>query len=95
MLFMSCVCHAFASVHCCPVVTCWERAELLALVCDVKLCFVTLPHGILGLFWYLIVSIPDLCRLSSFYFLDITSGDDDNIHQRHIDQTSLHLIPDV
>ena len=38
MLFMSCVCHAFASVHCCLVVTCWERADLLALVCDVKLC---------------------------------------------------------
>ena len=32
---MSCVCHAFASVHCCLVVTCWERADLLALVCDV------------------------------------------------------------
>ena len=29
------VSHAFASVHCCLVVTCWERADLLALVCDV------------------------------------------------------------
>ena len=35
MLFISCVCHAFASVHGCLVVTCWERADLLALVCDV------------------------------------------------------------
>ena len=35
VLFMSCVFHAFASVHCYLVVTCWERAELLALVCDV------------------------------------------------------------
>ena len=35
VLFMSCVCHAFASVHCCRVVTCWERADLLALVCGV------------------------------------------------------------
>ena len=25
----------FASVHCCFVVTCWERPDLLALVCDV------------------------------------------------------------
>ena len=33
MLFMPCVCHAFASVHCCLVVICWERADLLALVC--------------------------------------------------------------
>ena len=40
MLFMSCDCHAFASVHCCLVVTCWERADLLALVCDVYCGFV-------------------------------------------------------
>ena len=32
---MSSVCHAFVSVHCCLFVTCWERADLLALVCDV------------------------------------------------------------
>ena len=43
MLFMSCVCQAFASVQCCLVVTCWERADLLALVCDVKLCFCRFP----------------------------------------------------
>ena len=35
VLFVSCVCHAFASVHCCLVVACWERADLVALVCDV------------------------------------------------------------
>ena len=28
--------------------------------------FVTFPCGILGLVWYLIVSISDLCRLSYF-----------------------------
>ena len=32
---MSCVSHAFASVHCCLVVTCWEGAALLALFDDV------------------------------------------------------------
>ena len=68
MLFMSCVCHAFASVHCCLVVTCWERADLLALVCDdVKLCFSTFQCGILGQVWYFIVSILDLYRISFFY----------------------------
>ena len=36
MLFMSCVFHAFTSVHCCLVITSWERAGLLALVCDVS-----------------------------------------------------------
>ena len=30
--------------------------------------FVTFPCGILGQVWYLIVSIPDLCRLS---YLDL------------------------
>ena len=40
---MSCDCHAFASVHCYLVVTCWERADLLTLVCDVQLCFCNFP----------------------------------------------------
>ena len=36
------------------------------LVCYVALCFVTFLYGFLGLVWYLIVLIPDLCLLSSF-----------------------------
>ena len=35
MLLMSCVFNAFASGHCCLVGTCGERADLLALVCNV------------------------------------------------------------
>ena len=66
MLFMSCVCLAFASVHCCLVATWRERTDLLALVCDVYCDFVTFPFGILGQVWYLIVSIPDPCCLSYF-----------------------------
>ena len=50
MLFMSRVCHAFASVHCCLVDTCWEMADLLALVCDVCV-LVTFPYGIMGQVW--------------------------------------------
>ena len=42
MLFMSCVSHAFASVDCCLVVTCWERADLLPLVGDVYWFFLLL-----------------------------------------------------
>ena len=68
MLFKSCDCHAYASVHCCLVVTCWERADLLALVCDGYCDFVTFPCGILGQVWYFIVSIPDLCHLSYLYY---------------------------
>ena len=66
VLFMSCVCHAFASVQCCLVVTCLERADLLLSFVMFYWVFVTVPCGILGQVWYLIVSIPDLCHL--FYY---------------------------
>ena len=70
VLVMSCVNHAFASVHCCLVVTCWERTFKLLFVmfnCG----FVTFPCGILGQVWYLIVTIPDLCELSYFNYLSL------------------------
>ena len=66
VLFMSCVCHAFASVHCCLVVTWRKRADLLALVCDVYHELVAFPFSILGQVWYLIVSNHDPCCLSYF-----------------------------
>ena len=66
LFFVSCVSHAFASVHCCLVVTGRERADPLALVCDVYCDFVTFPFCILGQVWYLIVSVPDPCCLSYF-----------------------------
>ena len=43
VFFVSCVLDAFASVHCCLVVTCWERADLLAHFGDV-LCILLLYH---------------------------------------------------
>ena len=55
-----------ASVYCCLVVICCERADHLALVCDVWVWVCFFPFGILGLVWYLIVSIPDHCPLSYF-----------------------------
>ena len=55
------VCHALLSVQCSPVVTFWERANLLALVYEVLVCFVIFLCGVLGRVWYLIVLIPDLC----------------------------------
>ena len=67
MCFDSCVSLSFASVHCCLVVTCWDRADLLAPFGDVYCFFVTFPCGILGQVWYLIVSFPDLFRLFSFH----------------------------
>ena len=56
------VCHAVLFVPFCRVVTCLERADLLALLYVVCSCvFVTYTCGVLGQVWYLIVSIPNLC----------------------------------
>ena len=52
-----------ASVYWCLVVTCWERAVLLVLICDVYLWKCHFHIGNLGQVWCLIVSIPDLCPL--------------------------------
>ena len=44
------------------MVTCWERADLLAFLCVMFNCdFVTFPCGVLGQVCCLIVSISDLC----------------------------------
>ena len=49
-------------VNACFVVACWERVQLLALLCVMFSCvFVTFSYGFLGQVWYLIVSNPDLC----------------------------------
>ena len=45
-MFLFCLVFAMSlcvSVHMCFVVTCWERADLLALVCGVYCEFVTFP----------------------------------------------------
>ena len=63
----------FSSVHCCLMVTCWERADLLAFVGDVYCIFVTFPCGILGQVWYLIVSFPDLCSLILLWYIMVCS----------------------
>ena len=62
-----------ASVNMCLVVTCWERADLLALVFGVLLRVCHFHLGILGQVWYLIVSIPHLCTLNYFDISDVLS----------------------
>ena len=67
LVFVFRVCHVFLSVRCSLVVTCWETADLLALLCVMFYCdFVTFPRSILGQVWRLNVSISDLCLLSYF-----------------------------
>ena len=64
-MFHVCICCAVMAVSCSLVITCWERAGLLALLCVMVSCvFVTFWYGVLGqVIWYLIESISDLCLL--------------------------------
>ena len=75
---LSCVCYVLcASVYMCFVVTCWERADLLALVCGVFCEFVTFPlvswvRCGTWLYRFLIFATLLLCSLYnsfSLYFL--------------------------
>ena len=81
------LCHAFVSVNCCLVATCWEKADLLALVCDVYCDFITFPYSILRQVWYLIVSIPDHSCLSYYE----NKGDQFINRIVAIDETWLHI----
>ena len=57
----------FLSVRCSLVVTFWERADILVLLCVMFYCdFVSFRCGVLGQVLCLILSISDLCRLSNF-----------------------------
>ena len=60
------VCLVFLSVQCSLVVTCWERADLLHVICYCV--FVTFPCGVPVQVWCLIVLIPDFCILSYFFY---------------------------
>ena len=66
MLFMSYVCHAFASDHCCIVAPAGKGLPYCLSFVMFNCVFVTFPCGILGRVWYLIVSIPDLCHLITY-----------------------------
>ena len=75
MLFAFNVCHAALSVPCRLVVTCWERADLLALLYVIFSCvFITFPCDVLVQVWYLIVSIPGLCLLPQLFFVVLSSS---------------------
>ena len=52
------------------MVTCWERADLLALLYVMFLVFVTFPYGVLGQVWYFIVSNLDFCLSITLYIVN-------------------------
>ena len=54
LLFMFRLCHVFLSVYYSLVVTCWEKADLLALLYVMFYCvFVTFPCDVMGQVWCL------------------------------------------
>ena len=47
--FLSRACHSVLSFPCSLVATCWESADLLALLCEMfSFVVVTIPYGLLG-----------------------------------------------
>ena len=67
-VYVACVSYALASVYYCLVVTWLEKGlTYWLLLVMLVVFFVTFPCGILGQVWYLIVSFPDVCRLSYFW----------------------------
>ena len=74
LLFMLCVCRACCLI--CSLQPCGHLLGkgfgLLALLCVMFSCgFVTLPCGVLGQVWYLIVLIPDLYLLPCYNWLTL------------------------
>ena len=55
--------------------------------------FVTFPCGILGQVWYLIVTIPDLCKLSFFNYLSLHLYFQSSINVQY--SPNLACIPDT
>ena len=70
LLFMFYVCpyYTVLSVPCSLVITCWDGADLSALLCVMFPCvLVTFPCGVSGQVRYFIVSMPDICFLLYVY----------------------------
>ena len=56
--YISCLYYAVLSVPCSLVSTCWERTDILTLLCVVYSCvFLTFPNCVLGQVWYLILDL--------------------------------------
>ena len=93
LLFMFHVClyYTVFSVPCSLVNTCWERAALLRVM--FSCIFVTSPYSVSVHVWYLIASIPDLCRLLyfcfNFYSLSLTCFRESSLFTFPLCRTSL------
>ena len=64
----------FLSVHCSLVVTCWERADLLANSYATFYCILSLSQVVSWVGVVLVYSIPGFCLLSYFDAVHYISG---------------------
>ena len=93
-VFLVCLRYTGLYFHYSLVVTCWERAVLLALFCVKFSCVVViLSYGILGQVSYLIVSILDRCLIS--YYVNLKKIWYGKIHRQntnlcHQEKESMH-----
>ena len=87
-LFVFRVCHVFLSVRCSLVVTCWERAKLLALLCMMFYCdFATFPCGKLVQVWCLIISLSNFSFILSFETTCLQDMTQHNSYKRDVNST--------
>ena len=88
ILFVNCVsCHTVLSDPYSFVVTCWERADLLALS---YMCFLTFSYDVIGQVWCLIVRIPDICLFCILPYFKHLQKLFRQIHWRHEIHSTLN-----
>ena len=64
-MFHVCLCYAVLSVSCSLMITCWETANLLSILCVAFSCVsIALTYDARDQVWNLILSISDLCLIS-------------------------------
>ena len=68
VLFISCICHTFLSVHCCLVLTCWERLTFWLLFVMFN-CVLSLSHAVS---WVRLLDCNDSWSLPPFLLLSIS-----------------------
>ena len=90
-MFHGCLFITISSVPCSPVITYWERSDLLALLCHVFLCSITFPYGVSGRVCNLIVLIPDLCFPLYFDCCFTSAGFSYNVFQWQLSRIEFTL----
>ena len=96
VLFMTCVCHAFVSVHCCLVVTWRERADLgTCLWCLLWFCYFPIWYPVTGVVLDCNNSWALLSFLLCTFWMMLMNRHENQLwrHKRHFEELINHRIP--